>query len=208
VDSFDQIKARKVPIRIASDSRDTGVGFLLARILEAYGMTIADLESWGGRIVEAPGPVSRSVDKMLAGEADAVCHEAWKGFRPLVAKMRVRFLPVSDDVLARLGRDFGYQRIVIPKGTYQPGVPDRDVPTVDFSDWVVLAHRDVSDDLAYLAAKVAIEDREDFEVLYMGLAPDDRSVDLPLKPEIMWKNVGVALHPGAERYYREAGLMK
>lgn len=79
---------------------------------------------------------------------------------------------------------------------------------MDFSDWAVLTHRDVPDDLAYLAAKVAVEDRRDFETLYMGEAPDDRDVDLPLQPEVMWKNVGVPLHPGAERYYREAGLMR
>jgi TRAP-type uncharacterized transport system substrate-binding protein len=41
----------------------------------------------------------------------------------------------------------------------------------------------------------------------MGEEPDDRDVDLPLYPERMWKDAGVPLHPGAERYYREAGLM-
>ena len=28
-------------------------------------------------------------------------------------------------------------------------------------------------------------------------------MDLPLKPQIRWKNLGVPLHPGAEKYYRE-----
>jgi TRAP transporter TAXI family solute receptor len=208
VSSFEELKAKKIPLRLATDSRNTGVGFLTERVLEAYGISVKDLEAWGGRIVVTPGPVTRSVAKMLAGEADAVCHEAWKGFRPLTAKIPVKFLPVSEEVLTRLNREFGYGRRVIRKGLYQPNVPDRDIPVVDFSDWVVLAHADLSDDLAYLAAKVAVEDRGDFETLYMGQKPDDRAVDLPLKPEIMWKNVGVPLHPGAEKYYREAGLMR
>ena len=208
VTSFDDVKARQVPLKIATDSRNTGVGFLTERVLEAYGITRQDLQSWGGGIVETPGPVGRSVQKMLDGEVNAVCHEAWKGFRPIVEKVPVRFLPVSDGVLTQLGEKFGYLRTVITKDLYKPGVPDRDIPVVDFSDWILIAHRNVSDDLAYLAAKVAIEDRAGFEVMYMGEAADDRDMDLPLRPEVMWKNAGVPLHPGAERYYREAGLMR
>ena len=33
-------------------------------------------------------------------------------------------------------------------------------------------------------------------------------MDLPLRPDIMWKNAGVPLHPGAERYYKEVGMVK
>jgi len=207
VRSFDEVKARQVPLKIATDSRNTGIGFLTERVLAAYGIDTNQLESWGGGIVATRGPVRRSVAKMLAGEANAVCHEAWKGFRPLVDAVAVRFLPLSDAVLTQLADDFGYRRTVIPKGLYQPDVPDRDVPVVDFSDWILLAHSDVSDELAYLAAKVAVEDRGLFETLYMGEEPDDRDVDLPLYPERMWKDAGVPLHPGAERYYREVGLM-
>lgn len=33
-----------------------------------------------------------------------------------------------------------------------------------------------------------------------GIAPEEeRSADIPVKPELMWKNVGVPLHPGAEQ---------
>jgi TRAP-type uncharacterized transport system substrate-binding protein len=207
VRSFEEIREWQVPLKIATDARQTGVGFLTEQILEAYGIGGRELESWGGGIVAAPGPVRRSVAKMLAGEANAVCHEAWKGFRPLVDAIGIRFLPIGDTVLTRLADTFGYGRTVIPGDLYRPGVPAEDIPVVDFSDWILLAHRDVSDELAYLAAKVAVEDRGLFETLYMGEEPEDRAVDLPLYPERMWKDAGVPLHPGAERYYREAGLM-
>jgi TRAP-type uncharacterized transport system substrate-binding protein len=207
VGSFREVKARRVPLKIATDGRNTGVGFLTAKILATYDIGAGELESWGGGIVETPGPVRRSVAKMLAGEANAVCHEAWKGFRPLVDAIPVRFLPLDDEVLTDLADAFGYRRTVIPKDLYRPDIPAEDIPVVDFSDWILLAHRDVSDELAYLAAKVAVEDRGLVETLYMGQAPGDRSVDLPLYPERMWRDAGVPLHPGAERYFREAGLM-
>lgn len=131
VRSFEDIKARKVPLRIAADSRNTGVGFLLERLLDAYGISPKDLESWGGGIVVAPGPVNRSVQKMMAGEADAVCHEAWKGFRLLVAKMPVTFLPVSDDILGRLSRDTG-----ISATSSRRGSTDRAFPIAMFPSWI------------------------------------------------------------------------
>ena len=65
-----------------------------------------------------------------------------------------------------------------------------------------------AEDLVYLATKVAVEQRKGgFDALYLGRPEAERSADVPLKPELMWKNVGVPLHPGAARYYREAGLM-
>ncbi len=207
VSSFDEVKARQIPLKIATDRRSTGVGFLVERLLEAYGISREDLETWGGQIIPAPGPSGQSVEKVLSGEANAICHEGWKSFYSLTEKLPMKFLSVNDDVLNRLNQEYGYQRNVIEKGLYQPNVPDRDIPVVDFSDWVVLAHSNVPEELAYLAAQVAVEDRADFEILFMGEPPDERDADLPLQPEIMWKNVGVPLHPGAERYYREAGYM-
>jgi hypothetical protein len=56
--------------------------------------------------------------------------------------------------------------------------------------------------------QVAGEDRvRGYARLYWGLTGRQRSADIPLSPELMWENVGVPLHPGAARYYRQAGLM-
>ena len=75
----------------------------------------------------------------------------------------------------------------------------------DRSDWVLITSTALTDDLAYITAKTAVEDWEVLESYYRG--EPDRSMD-PLKPELMWKNVGIPLHPGAERYYREIGYIK
>lgn len=209
VSSFEDIKARQLPLKIATGpiGATDGVGFLTERLLEAYGIDKESLEAWGGEFLEARS-APQAVEKVLSGEANVVCHEYWKAFYPLTDKVSVKFLPVSDEVLDRLSQEFGYQRNVIPKGIYKTNVPDRDIPAVDFSDWVVLVDGRVSDDLAYLAAKVAVEDRAGYEIFYAAQTERNRSLDTPMKPEEMWKNVGVPLHPGAERYYRESGLMQ
>ncbi len=90
---------------------------------------------------------------------------------------------------------------------YGPGLPAEDVLAVDYSDWLVLTNANVPDEIAYTAAKVAVEDRVGgYERLYSGQSDRQRAADIPVDPKGMWKNVGVPLHPGAERYYREAGL--
>jgi TRAP-type uncharacterized transport system substrate-binding protein len=209
ISSFEEIKERKVPLKLATGpvGAHDGVGFAVERILAGYGITVKDLESWGGKAVAAPS-AGDAVQKVLSGEANALCHENWKAFDPLVAKIPVKFLPVREDILDQLQRDFGYPKVTMRKGFLRPNIPDKDISTLDFSDWVVLTRSEVSDDLAYLATLVAVEDRGGFEEFYIHQPERLRSMDTPMKPEIMWKNVGVPLHPGAEKYYREKGLMK
>ncbi len=209
INSFEDIKTKKAPLKIATGliGEHDGVGFLVEQMLAAYGITAKDLESWGGKFIEAR--VSGvAVDKAISGEADMACHEAWKSFYQLTAKVSVKILPVSEEVLKQLQQKYGYQRNTIKKGLFAPNVPDRDTLAVDYSDWPLLTRSEVPDDLAYLITQTAIEDRKDVEAFYTAVPEKDRGMDLPLKPEIMWKNVGVPLHPGAEKYYREKGLMK
>jgi TRAP-type uncharacterized transport system substrate-binding protein len=209
VSAYEEIKAKRVPVRIATNrmGEKNGVSFLVEQILAAYGITTKDIEAWGGSFVEVEG-APEAAQAVLDGRATMACHEYWKAFYRLTDKMPVTILPVSAGVLDALGRKFGYRANTIPKDTFGPNLPARDTLAVDYSDWVVLANAHVPENLGYLAAKVAVEDRvRGFDELYAWQPARRRSADTPLKPELMWKNVGVPLHPGAARYYREAGLM-
>ncbi|MBI3935320.1 MAG: hypothetical protein HY316_11580 [Acidobacteria bacterium] len=209
INSFEDIKAKQAPIRIATGpiGQNEAVGFLTERILEAYGISVKDIEGWGGKFMEARIS-GLAIQMLLDGEADMACHEAWKSFYQLVGKIPVKFLPVSEEVLNQLQQQFGFQRTVIRRGLYGQNIPDRDIPVVDFSDWVLITSTQLPDDLGYLTAQVAVEDRQEAEAFYTSVPERDRGMDLPLRPEIMWKNVGIPLHPGAEKYYREKGYMK
>ena len=111
--------------------------------------------------------------------------------------------------MVALETEFGYRRNIIDRDTYGPGIPADDTLAVDYSDWLVLTNANVADDIAYTAAKVAVEDKvRGYEMIYWGQSDRQRSADIPVDPKLMWQNVGIPLHPGAERYYREAGLMR
>jgi hypothetical protein len=51
-----------------------------------------------------------------------------------------------------------------------------------------------------------VETRDLIEVQYRHLAPERSPITYPLEPKKM-AQTPFPLHPGAERYYREAGLL-
>jgi hypothetical protein len=91
VQSFEELRAKKPPLRIAvsSDDGTNFIGHVAARMMEAHGISRETLESWGGRYVYDVRP-ERSLARMSAGEVDAVVQEAI-------------MTPWWDDVVQRLG---------------------------------------------------------------------------------------------------------
>jgi len=90
-----------------------------------------------------------------------------------------------------------YSRDTVPAGLY-PGI-DSDVPTFGARATVV-TRTDLSDEAAYEIAKSVFEGLDEFKQLHPALAN--------LQPEFMATGALTApLHPGAERYYKEIGLI-
>lgn len=87
---------------------------------------------------------------------------------------------------------------VIPAGTYR-GVDDP-ITTVG-NPSMLLTHADMPDDVVYEIAKtLTLEDNKAYmRAIYSAWDPN---------PGVAaWERIGVPLHPGAERAYREAGLI-
>lgn len=209
ITSYADIRERKLAVRIATNpiGAENGVSLLVEQMFRAHGITPEDIAAWGGEFIEVGGAPG-AAGKVLAGEADIACHEYWKAFYRLTDAMPVTILPVTESAMTALENEFGYRRNTIARDTYGPGVPAADTLAVDYSDWLVLTNAKVTDEIAYTAARVAVEDKDrGYEMIYRGQPDRQRSADIPVDPKLMWQNVGVPLHPGAERYYREAGLM-
>ena len=64
----------------------------------------------------------------------------------------------------------------------------------------IIVSASMSDDLAYRIAKTINDNADRVRRLHASLADYD--------PSRGWLHLGVALHPGAERYYRERGWLK
>jgi len=118
--------------------------------------------------------------------------------RALAATTPIRLIPIPDDVLSKMYDKYGpYDRSVIPADTY-PGVGVA-TSTVGFHAlWIVSA--DASDDLIFAITKALWN--EATQRLLDTHDPIGRDVRL----EHALDGLPVPLHPGALRFYRQAGL--
>ena len=118
----------------------------------------------------------------------------------LGTSMKMRMIPVSDAELAELRKlSPGLVRHVIPKGTYAQYGIEEDVATIQ-APTILIAHAKTSPDAIYKITKAIVEGREDFArvtAAMKGVTGKDFA-----------QNHGMPFHPGAEKYYREAGLLK
>ncbi len=90
-----------------------------------------------------------------------------------------------------------YVPSVIPAGTYQG--QDEDVPTAAIGN-ILVTHEGVSEETAYQMTKLL------FENLDRMVASHSAAKDITLEGAIT--GLPIPLHPGAERYYRERGLIQ
>jgi hypothetical protein len=196
------------PLRLVIPDKDFPVRFAVDRVLEAYGMSVDGLKQSGWQVIEESHCL-KIPTLVIEGKADALVHEGRKtpAWLELGRNRLMRYLPIEASVLRDLESRFGYKRAVLSKGMF-PGI-EADVPCVDFSDWVLFTREDMPDDFIYLMTKLFVEKRERlFEFHFRNIPVEACNLTCPIDPKQVWKNVGeIPLHSGAERYYREKGLM-
>ncbi len=106
---------------------------------------------------------------------------------------------VDNDAIRALVDDRDYYRMAtIPGGMYRG--TDADVTTFGVGATFV-SSTDVSDDVAYAVTRGVMEDLDTFK----GLHP---ALEILEAQTMVTDGNSAPLHPGAERYYREAGLLE
>ncbi len=190
-------------IKVAAPMKGTSDLPLMNTILGFYGISLDDIENAGGTVFHAV--YSDMVNLYKDKHVDFVfTHLALPG--AAITEMTVSrdstIISLSDGCidhlnteLGTLSRDSG--RSIIPKGTYKG--QKTDIPTV-VSAGELIINKDVPDNVAYTVTKIICENTEE---LY-SINPANKN----FQPETGWKNVALPLHPGAEKYYKDAGLMK
>lgn len=209
VHSFDDLRQKKPPIRIAT-SHDDGtnfIGYIAQAFLKAHGLDKEELTSWGAKVVTATRP-EQAVALVMNGDADALLQEAimtpW--WSRLIEERNFIPLPAEDSALARFAEDnpgaAAPGEVYLPVGFWKPlTTPLR---CLDFSDFLVLVRNDLPEDVAYLLTWCLVETRYSIEAQYTHIPPEKSPLSYPLIPAKM-AQTSIPLHPGARRYYLEAG---
>lgn len=144
-------------------------------------------------------PFGESVELIKNRQLDATLQSAALGvasLRDLATSVKIVVVAVPPDVVARVG-DAAYQPATIPGGTYQG--QDNDVQTASIQNFLV-THDAVPDEVVYLMTKALFEGLDQLAASHVA------AKEIRLENAIA--NLPVPLHPGAERYYREIGLLK
>jgi len=113
---------------------------------------------------------------------------------------KVSFVPVSDDLVKKLvAAQPYYAPAMIPVAQY-PGVANQaDVPTFGVKA-TICTSADVPADVIYNITKEVFENVDELRKLHPALEV--------LTKENMLEGLSAPLHPGAEKYLKEAGLIK
>jgi TRAP-type uncharacterized transport system substrate-binding protein len=204
--TFADLRRKKPPLRIATshDTSDHFIGWTAGRYMEAHGIDVGTLRSWGGGYVTDTRP-EQSLFRMRDRTVDAVLQEAimtpW--WRDVIATGAVP-LPAEAEALERLESDYGLRKNRLPAGFWDNLAAD--LPALDFSDFVIVVRDDLPEDVAHLLAWCLVETRALLENQYRHLPPERSPLTYPLSPQAM-AQPPIPLHPGAARYYRDAGVL-
>jgi uncharacterized protein len=179
--------------RVSLGPEQSGSALNAAAVLKAAGLTFGDLaQADHASLVNS----ARMVEQGALDAAFSTVGLGTEYVRHLLYSGKVTFVPIPPEVVAKIGYP-AYVAGTIPAGTYD-GQP-AEVPTVSIMTLLVTREA-VSDDLVYLMTKSLFD-----------------HPDLLAQTNPVAKDIGVAkalsglpipLHPGAERYYREIGLVK
>lgn len=198
ITDFSQIKAQKFPLRHSPNKKGNFMEILSEAVFEKYGFDYKTIEDWGGKIIY--NSYSESINLIRSGSLDSLsgCSPVpTTTFQELSGTHEITILPLKEEVIDSLGKEFGTQKVVIHSSDYN--FLTEDVPTV--ASWNVLVCRaDLPDDLVYNVVKTLVQKSEFLSGIHVVLKK--------LTPEIMANTAGVPLHPGAEKYYREIGVIK
>jgi uncharacterized protein len=179
--------------RVSVGAARSGTELNARAVFRAAGMTYRDLS----RVEYLP--FGESVELIKNRQLDATLQSAGLGvasIRDLATAVRIVMVPVPADVIAKIG-DAAYQPSVIPAGTYEGQTAD--VPTAAIANFLV-THNGVSDDMVYRMTKAMYDN---LETLYAA-----HNAARVIRRENAATGAPVPLHPGAERYYREVGVIR
>jgi len=200
--SLRDIKSRRFPLRVSLRAqRDHSVHLVVDQVLKAHGFSLADIVEWGGEVSYDDGlPADPArIGRAASGQVDAIFDEAVTRFIPPATEMGMRFLPIEESA-AELLREIGLRPDAISRAQF-PMLP-ADVPTVYFSGFAVFVHAETPEFFVHDFARALDTRKSRIPTQQPGPLPVGQMCrDTPEGP------LDVPLHPGAERYWREAGYL-
>jgi len=166
--------------------------------LEAAGINYeTDIKAEGIKAAEAPGLLQ---DGRIDGFFYTVGHPNGSMKEATAGARKVRFVSIDGPGVDKLvaAKPY-YAKAFVPMSNYPAAVNEGDVPTFGVKATFVTS-ADVPDEVVYAVTKEVFENLDEFKKLHPAFAV--------LTKENMLEGLSAPIHPGAMKYFKEAGLMK
>jgi hypothetical protein len=200
VKSIREVFERKGPLTIGTTPPGGSDEWVMRKVFEFYKTTYQDVRGRGGKVVLVSYTDlvtqyrDRNMDVLFANLAvpGAAIQEASLG-------RKMRLLPMEPGLIKFL-EGLGLAKGVVPRGTYKDVVNnDVDIPTITMANTIV-ANAKTPPDSVYAFTKILVSNVDAVRKVHPAFKDFD--------PKDAVKLANVPLHPGAERAYKEAGLLK
>ncbi|HEV8014041.1 MAG TPA: TAXI family TRAP transporter solute-binding subunit [Stellaceae bacterium] len=190
------IKRARYPLQVSvKEDLTHSTRILTEQVLALYGFSLADIESWGGKLHMSGSPSDpRRMEPMRGGTLDAVFDEALVIWFEAALQCDLVPLEIEPEMFQRI-EALGWRRGIVPKSRYPRLAAD--CPAIDYSGWPLYANAALDEGTVY---KVCT-----------GFAA--RADEIPWEDSFtevsqVWRDtlatpLDVPLHPGAERFLRE-----
>jgi TRAP-type uncharacterized transport system substrate-binding protein len=206
--TLDEIFRGQVPIRLAIPRPGTSDVWVLGKMMEFYGLCAPGktgdcFKSWeaagakfvrGSYVEQAGAFADRRVDAALA-----ILALPGTSVTDAAETRKLTLLACPQPLLEHLAT-FGLGHGRIPAGTYPKAANGSESVTSATMGTTIIVSAAMADEVAYRITRSINDNADRLRKLHASLADYD--------PSQAWLHLGVALHPGAERYYRERGWLR
>jgi len=189
---------KQYPIDLVTERKGTVDEYSCAQLLEAYGIDYSTIEEWGGS-VRFMG-YGDQVTMFKDGHANAIFQNIAPPSPTLIeigASKNFTVLKLSNESVTYMNEKYAYSIGTIPAGTY--GVVEEDLKSpASIGSWII--NKNVPEDVVYRITKIICENADKVRQIHdstVSFDPTQAGLDL-----------GAPLHPGAEKYYKEAAYIK
>lgn len=171
------------------------------QILELAGSSKDDIASKGGSVQSMERAATASA--IADGKAGGWAHVVTRGHpaaTQLTTLTEMRVLPLPDNIIEGMVNKNGWSRATLPAGTFKG--QDQPIQTVKTAS-NIMVRSDVPEDVVYTFTKTIFENVDRVRKIHAALSDFDPKA--AADPALVG-NCG--FHPGALKYYKEAGLAK
>lgn len=167
-------------------------------LLSVYGYDFEAMKKWGAKVIFAE--FSEATTGIQDGHIDMfspLTAAPNGGITSLATQRPIKFLGMKKSTLEAMEK-LDYPTGTLPSGTY-PG-QDYDVVVSTVSSGFY-AHADFDEEIVYAITKFLLEEEAYVKTIHRRTKED-------FNGKTAWQGLGVPLHPGAERAYKEMGYIK